>query len=389
MILNGLGILIELLRRRRATQYHDIHDATQLPSVVVAVAAHFPECCTYLRSRFCMTQRKTTFGVLAPPLGLARQAILELVESVVLTNSAFVFDALLHSGLMRTLIDLFFQYKWNNFAHQSVFNVLTTVLPSPHVELARHVLVDCGLVDRILTAEHENAVKFASTNVSYGYIGHLTKISALINRLSARDAFVRDYLTARPEWSAYVDSALSRRVEQESHRLGGGRASPHLEPMDEDDSDDDDPAIYHGFGGSDDEDDTGNGEDDDLNVDMCSGYDWSYERVPEDVEPRMGSLVVDYGSADEDEEEEEDHSGGAAVDSGNMVLSGDSSDSDEDEQVVDCGMSFDDSDNEDSACPLLTPPASKPDNDSPDSSHVLRPGQPPVVVSTSPSVPSL
>lgn len=376
MILNGLGILIELLRRRRVTQYRDVRDVTQLPSVVVAVVAHFPECCTYLRSRFCLAKRETTFGVLAPPLGLARQAILELVESVVLTNSAFVFDAVLDSSLMGTLIDLFFQYKWNNFAHQSVFNVVTTVLPSPHTALARHILVDCGLVDRILAAENENAARFATTHVSYGYIGHLTKISALINRLSARDAFVRDYLAARPGWSAYVDSVLSKRVEQESRRLGGGRVSAHPEPMD-DDSDDDSPAIYHGFGDSDDEDDDNDavGEDDDLNVDMCAGYDWSYERVPEDVEPQMGALV-DYGGDDR-----------AAA---GALLSADSSDSDEDEQVVNCGMSFDDSDSEDSSCALLAPAAkSGSDSDGSSSSHALRPGQPPVVVSTSPSVPSL
>ena len=386
MILNGLGILIELLRRRRVTQYRDTRDATQLPSVVVAVTAHFPECCTYLRSRFCLAERKTTFGVLAPPLGLARQAILELVESVVLTNSAFVFDALLHSGMIGTLIDLFFQYKWNNFAHQSVFNVVTTVLPSAHVELARHTLVDCGLVDRILAAEQDNAMQFATTNVSYGYIGHLTKISALINRLSARDAFVRDFLAARPGWSAYVDGPLCRRVELESHRLGGGRVSPHPEPMDDDDNSDDDdtPAIYHGFDDSDDDDDDdddGSGEDDDLNVDMCSGYDWSYERVPEDAEPQMGSLV-DYGGS------EEEDPAAAATAASCAVLSADSSDSDEDEQVVNCGMSFDDSDSEDSSCALLAPVA-KPDSDSDGSSHALRPGQPPVVVSTSPSVPSL
>lgn len=351
VILNGLGILIELLRRRRSTQYSDVRDITQLPSVVVSVAAHFPECSTYLRSRFCFGERKTTFGVLSPPLGLARQAVLELVESVVLTNSAFVFDALLHSGIMSTLLDLFFQYKWNNFAHQSVFNVVTTVLPSPHEELARHILVDCGLVDRILAAEQDNAAQFAQTRVSYGYIGHLTKISSLVNRLSARNAFVHDCLAARPGWSQYVDGLLCHRVEQESRRLGGGRASPHVVPMDGDDSDDDDPAIYHGFDDCDDDDD-----DEDLRADMCAGFDWSYERVREDPEPPSGALASDSDS---------------------------DSDSDDDEQVVDCGMSFDDSDNEDSSCALLAPTAN------PDSDHTLRNGPPPVVLSTSPSVPPL
>ena len=235
------------------------------------------QCCTYLRSRFCLAKRETTFGVLAPPLGLARQAILELVESVVLTNSAFVFDAVLHSSLMGTLIDLFFQYKWNNFAHQSVFNIIATVLPTTHEGISRHIMEDCHLVEHILEAEERNKENIAKTGAALGYIGHLTVISSLIDNLANQNGeslFAAD-LQNYPSWGQYMSETVRKRRDDEAKKLGG----IHYEGGSETDTDGD--SVHDA-----------DGEIVRHQCDDDEGDDYSYE-----------------GEYDDEEEEEEDNSG--------------------------------------------------------------------------------
>jgi len=246
----GFSILIELLRKKRVSEYQDLMDPEALPSLVVAVSSHLEDCKKFLETAPLMPPMSTTFGVLDPPLGLARQSVLELVESLALTNSAYVFKRLFESRFMETAIDLFFKYPWNNFAHQSVFNIIATVLPEPYNELSQHIVHECKLIERILEAEKANKESYAKTNTALGFIGHLTKISTLINGLADRERsseitdgiFVTE-VDAYPNWVEYCEETLKERNDLEACLLGGNR--PGIYGMDqnqwdhEDDSDSD------------------------------------------------------------------------------------------------------------------------------------------------------
>jgi len=255
----GFSILIELLRKKRVSDYQDLMDPDSLPTLVVAVSKHLEDCKKFLETAPLMPAMATTIGILDPPLGLARQSVLELVESLALTNSAYVFKRLFDSRFMETAIDLFFKYPWNNFAHQSVFNIIATVLPEPFNELSQHIVKECKLIERILEAEEENKKKYAETNAALGYIGHLTKISTLINGLAERERqaettdgiFVTEVDT-HPEWEKYCIETLKERNDLEACLLGGNRPGiygmdqsqwPHDEDSDSDGDDDGEVVI--------------------------------------------------------------------------------------------------------------------------------------------------
>jgi len=298
--LSGFSILIELLRKKRVSEYQDILDPESLPSLVVAVSSHLKDCKTFLETAETVypIRLETTYGLLEPPLGLARQSVLELVESLALTNSAYVFKALYDSRFMETAVDIFFKYPWNNFAHQSVFNIIATVLPEPYKELSQHIMRDCKLIERILAAEKDNKKKFAETNTALGYIGHLTKISSLINGLADRERqnddlegiFVTE-VKEYPDWEEYLIDTLKDRNDLESIPLGGNRPGVYgldqnqwVHDDDDSDSDGDDGEVV--IGGGDDDDD--------------------YEEYDDEVDKYEGDNNGEEEEGGEEEEEEEE-----------------------------------------------------------------------------------
>jgi len=237
----GVEVLIELLRKRRLATYTDTRDPEQIPSLVRAVSKHLEECRDFLSKPPRMKTLDTTFGRLEPPLGLPRQSVLEMVEAFTLTNSAYAFDALLASGFMNPALDIFFQYPWNNFAHQSVYNIIATILPSTHIELSMHILKTCHLLERILKAEKESAEYQEKNHCVLGYIGHLTAISSVFNMLVAREPKFDELAKELPEWETYRTEILEKRAQAESQLLGGKR------PPQQSSLDDEDPSMSHGM----------------------------------------------------------------------------------------------------------------------------------------------
>lgn len=301
--------MIELLRNLRGKVDVNTRNPDELPTLVVGLSGHLKECTEFLHNTPPMPPLMTTFGLLDPPLGLSRQSMLELVESLTLTNSVYVYDALLESRFMETAIKLFFEYPWNNFAHQSVFNIIATVLPTTHEGISRHIMEDCHLVEQILEAEERNKAYVRETNAALGYIGHLTVISSLIDNLANQggelpNLFSQD-LQNYPNWGQYMSETVRPRRDKEAKKLGG----IHFETGSETDTDgdgvhdvdgeivrhqcDDDDGEEYSYEGEYDDDD----DEDDREV--CD----------EEEDDNSGDDELYHHDEDEEEEDEEDANG--------------------------------------------------------------------------------
>jgi hypothetical protein len=173
-----------------------------------------------------------SFGPLKPPVGQHRLQILSTILAMVLTAHSSVFDMMVAGGLLPAVIELFFAYPWNTFLHQTVFEIVVTVLNSPHPPLRSQLIRDSHIVDRILQAEELNQKEIEKWG-SRGYMGHLTKISALLIHLSKGDAELSieadtelaALLDSLPAWKTYVEGPYTERMQNESQLLGGSKPS--------------------------------------------------------------------------------------------------------------------------------------------------------------------
>lgn len=129
-----------------------------------------------------------TWGSLAPPLGNTRLHVIKLLASALSTNDAALTQELLALDVPNTMLDLFFQYVFNNFLHSQVEVCVSTMLslgppassssetPGQNPVL-KHLLQHCRLVERILMSWEENDRVQSGGGPRKGYMGHLTRVA--------------------------------------------------------------------------------------------------------------------------------------------------------------------------------------------------------------------
>ena len=151
---------------------------------------------------------------------------MELLEATILTNTEYVFAEFSKTEIVPILLNLFFQFKWNNFLHQSVHNILATTISSPHEGINGSIFNNGSFITRLLAAVNEDAEeKKANPNSqTSGYIGHLTKLTTLIVARSESVQAIRAAALESPEvaqsWKEYVEGSYAERFQKESVKLG-------------------------------------------------------------------------------------------------------------------------------------------------------------------------
>lgn len=150
---------------------------------------------------------ETTFGTLDPPLGRLRITIASLVATAVATNTKIINEALAKTEVVKTLLDLFCEYEWNNFLHSQVQRCISAILSSectprscynksknnseeegggddlkngPNEDdniLLKHLFEECQIVQKCLTMWETNEATEKSGKPRKGYMGHLTIIA--------------------------------------------------------------------------------------------------------------------------------------------------------------------------------------------------------------------
>ncbi|UYV80174.1 PPP6R2 [Cordylochernes scorpioides] len=168
----------------------------------------------------------TTAGPLDPPLGKTRLEIIKLYHILLLCNNPLVNTELAHLGVVHTILDLFFQYPWNNFLHTQVEHCLCTILNNSPTEdsegqkshpLLEQLFTNCNLVQRILDnwdpdmGETEGQQKISP---AIGYRAHLTLIANQVAYNPTNQELITQHVQALPGdlpqiWDTFVSGPLA------------------------------------------------------------------------------------------------------------------------------------------------------------------------------------
>ncbi|PVZ98256.1 hypothetical protein BB558_005743 [Smittium angustum] len=119
------------------------------------------------------------------------------------------------------IVDLFFEYPWNNFLHSVVYDILHQVLTLPtddesNIELIVSLFKDAQITYRIATAALKNS---CSSQIRMGYMGHLLGIAEEIVRLlELDDQNISPLLISHIDqnsWDNFVENALREAKERD------------------------------------------------------------------------------------------------------------------------------------------------------------------------------
>ncbi|XP_051124991.1 uncharacterized protein LOC127247254 [Andrographis paniculata] len=191
----------------------------------------------------------TTYGKLQPPLGKHRLKIIEFISVLVSVSSEAAEKELILLGAVKRIIELFFEYPYNNFLHHHVERILISCLESKNSEFIEHLLRDCNLIGRILEAEKNSSLASDTSKPTIpaegksapriGNIAHMTRIANKLVQLANNNSVIQTFLQDNADWVDWQSNVLLKRNTVENvSQWTCGRPSVQLDRTR--DSDDDD-----------------------------------------------------------------------------------------------------------------------------------------------------
>ncbi|KIM86236.1 hypothetical protein PILCRDRAFT_65387 [Piloderma croceum F 1598] len=136
-------------------------------------------------------------------------------------------------NVLSTLLDLFFEFPWNNFLHSVVYDLVHQILTGRvdgglNRELTLALFRDAQLMQRIVDGQKRNDLENSKPKgVRLGYMGHLTLISEDV--ISALEHYPPDLrlsiaqFAPQPAWDDYVTGRYNETKKKDTSLLGGGK----------------------------------------------------------------------------------------------------------------------------------------------------------------------
>ncbi|XP_059300450.1 uncharacterized protein LOC132052783 [Lycium ferocissimum] len=191
----------------------------------------------------------TTYGELRPPLGKHRLKIVEFISVLLKTGNEVAENESVSSGTIERVLDLFFEYPYNNALHYHVESIINSCLESRNSILVDHLLEECNLLGKILLTDKQPTISGGETQPTFpatgkqaprvGNIGHLTRIANKLVQLGSNDNRIREHLEKNMEWSDWHSTVLQERNTLENvYRWACGRPTALLDRTRDSDEED-------------------------------------------------------------------------------------------------------------------------------------------------------
>ncbi|CAL1405929.1 unnamed protein product [Linum trigynum] len=257
VLVNSLSICISLLDPRRLNlgTYHTYNRqlnhgsaVSGSPTTVEGMLESLGDLLKLLDVSSTDNVLLTTYGKLQPPLGKHRLKIVEFISVILTIGSEAAEKELIRLGAIQRILDLFFEYPYNNFLHHHVESIIFSCLESKNGCLCEHLLHECNLVTKILEAEMNFTLATDSSKPTIpaegrsppriGNIGHLTRVSNKLVQLANNNSAVQALLQESTQWIDWQTTVLTKRnVLENVYQWGCGRPTTLQDRRDSDDDD--------------------------------------------------------------------------------------------------------------------------------------------------------
>ncbi|KAK8697920.1 hypothetical protein V6N13_114052 [Hibiscus sabdariffa] len=259
-LIHSLSICISLLDPKRSAivsplmhsfQHPDIYEPP-IPVNLETINAILPKLGDLLLLFNVPSDEKilrTTYGELRPPLGKHRLKIVEFIAVLLRNGNEAAEKELVSSGTIQRVLDLFFEYPYNNALHHHVESIILSCLGSTNDAIVGHLLQECDLIGKFLQADKNPILSGDGSKPTLpiagkcasrvGNIGHITRISNKIIQLGSNNSRIKACLQENSEWNEWQANVLQERNAVENvHRWACGRPTAFQDNTRDTDEDD-------------------------------------------------------------------------------------------------------------------------------------------------------
>lgn len=164
------------------------------------------------------SQASYTFGNLPRPLGPYRLKVVEFLTSTAERSSPAVFSAFIKNDLFKIILDLNFDYKWNNLLHGFVERALNAALVPNNEEVIDHLLTHCLLHERF--AQVGLASDTQNNSMRSGAMGFVLQQATRLIDLSRNSEKISHILEASDSWKNFLDTEYKDSITKQNTPTG-------------------------------------------------------------------------------------------------------------------------------------------------------------------------
>ncbi|XP_038693597.1 serine/threonine-protein phosphatase 6 regulatory subunit 3-like isoform X1 [Tripterygium wilfordii] len=257
-LVHSLSVCISLLDPRSAISSAPMHSfrsqnfyESPIPVNPETINAMLPKLGDLLRLLNVSSDENnlpTTYGALRPPLGKYRLKIVEFIAVLLRMGNEAAEKELVSSGTVQRILDLFFEYPYNNALHHNVESIILSCLETKSDTMVDHLLRECDLIGKILQTDKHPTISDDSNQPTLpatgkqapraGNLGHITRISNKLVQLGGSNSCIQEYLQGNAEWLEWQTTVLQERNAIENvYRWACGRPTALQDRRDSDEDD--------------------------------------------------------------------------------------------------------------------------------------------------------
>lgn len=213
----GLMFFIHILNQNQVLSTEIVENEVITEGICNALSARWPQIHQLLiqppKQSYC--PMLTTWGLLRLPVGRVRILIIQLVTMVIKLNMDNLNNQLQQLNTIAIILDLYFEYVWNNLLHAQVEACIHALLNVNNYQAIEQIFSNYKLLQKIMSIFKEN-----EKGLGVAYFGHLTNISNSLqehlqhqqelqqqNELHDQPLYKTD---CNEDWKLFVETDLSR-----------------------------------------------------------------------------------------------------------------------------------------------------------------------------------
>ncbi|KAJ3441803.1 serine/threonine-protein phosphatase 6 regulatory subunit [Anaeramoeba flamelloides] len=218
MVENALSIINELLIIIKENNSVTINE--ELHPLLKLIFEKFIEFAKILDSPTNLESIELSFGNVQVPVGHSRLKVIQFFYILYFVAPEKIENRFCELGILKKILDLFFQYKWNSFLHISIRDLINSILEGSSKKLIDEIILNYKIIPKMMEICDQYEDSKTKQEFRRGNFTHIFQICNKIVQTSEKNTYLNDKCLIFENWDKFVVDSLTQINQVRSQKIG-------------------------------------------------------------------------------------------------------------------------------------------------------------------------
>ncbi|KAJ6235808.1 hypothetical protein M0813_28368 [Anaeramoeba flamelloides] len=218
LIENTLSIIIELLIIIKESNRVNIEE--ELHPLLKLIFEKFPKFVKLLDSPTDPQPINLSFGRIETPVGHSRLKIIQFFHILYFVVPEKIETQYCELGILKKILDLFFQYKWNSFLHIGIRELINSILQGNSNKLIDEIILNYKIIPKMMAICDQYEDSKTKQEYRRGNFNHIFQICNKIVQVCEKNNSLNDKCLTFENWDKFVVDFLGNINRIRSQKIG-------------------------------------------------------------------------------------------------------------------------------------------------------------------------